>query len=756
MLTTAVQQVCSSLWTYVRGENGTLAYTLTAVGDNLLAFFFSLVRDLPDNKLCYIFQQCLLATVITVSTPLFDARKTAEDLFVLAFQTRDCRGGKGERDLFYKMYLLLSMYYPRTSIALIPLIREYGSWKDYFHLLEHIRIQLELAGSTVDQQQQQQQDDDKVDILRQLSNEILQYIARTILKDFHKVNANQSDDNAMEHDGEDTHTNTDGQQHHDQRRHISISLATKYAPRENGQFHQNNKEYFNQLLNLIVPHHMNNRTKQKKEYRNIISKCCQFLDITEIKMCNKSFSSIDYTHVPSLCMKKYTKAFLNEKLKNNKLNHNNIETGNRYPNDIDRIESRQHLIDTLVNNDKGIHGGQLYPHEIVSKYLNHTVTSSTSSYAEDLVIQSQWNSMKSTVLTRIEQKLVQLKETTVSNVQCHNFLNKLIPLVDVSGSMSGIPMEVAIALGILISEINHPAFRDRLLTFTSDPSWVDLSQAVTLKDKVKITKRSPWGMSTNIEKAFQLIEEVIRNNNLQQHDIPDLIIFSDMQFDQANEGEDEDMTQIERIKQRFYDLGMSLHGIPFEAPKIIFWNLRGDTDGYPATMSTENVQMLSGYSPSLFHALVDGDDSSQEDITTDGVDGGTSKAVRQRIPATPYQTFRRILDDKRYDEVRNVLKRTREHALALKYVVLMSREPQIPGQEEARSKRSHIGYPFWLDDNDEKWIAEDFYRNDMEYDYLYEQVNKPKRNDKKLKRAAKNIHKHTKKSVKKGLMARLM
>ncbi len=739
MLTKAAQQVCSSLWTYVRGENGTLEYTLTAVGDNLLAFFFSLVRDLPDNKLCYIFQQCLLATVITASTPLFDARKTAEDLFVLAFQTRDCRGGKGERDLFYKMFLLLSMYYPRTSIALIPLIREYGSWKDYFHLLEFIHIQVELAGVADDQQQQY---DDKVDILRQLSNEILQYIARTILKDFNKVNTNQSEDDALEH-------HAGGDTDRAERRHISISLATKYAPRENGQFHQNNKEYFNQLLDFIIPHHINNRTKQKKEYRKIISKCCQFLDITETKMCNKSFSSIDYTHVPSICMKKYTKAFLNEKLKG-KIDHNNIETGNRYPNDIDRVESRKHLIDTLVNNDKGIHGGQLYPHEIVSKYLNHTVTSS-SSYAEDLVIQSQWNSMKSEVLTRIEQKLLQLNETTVSNVQCNNFLNKLIPLVDVSGSMSGIPMEVAIALGILISEINHPAFRNRLLTFTSDPSWVDLSQALTLKDKVKITKRSPWGMSTNIEKAFQLIEEVIRYNNLQQNDIPDLIIFSDMQFDEANEG-NHDMTQIERIKQRFYDLGMSLHGIPFPSPKIIFWNLRGDTYGYPATMSTENVQMLSGYSPSLFHALVDGDDS-QEDITTDV---GTTTVRRQRIPATPYQTFRRILDDKRYDEVRNVLKRTREHALALPYVVLMTREPQIPGQEEARSKRFRIDCQLWQHYQDERWFSEDFDEDDMEYDYLYEQINKPKRNDKKLKRAAKNIHKHTKKSVKKGLMVRLV
>ena len=62
-------------------------------------------------------------------------------------------------------------------------------------------------------------------------------------------------------------------------------------------------------------------------------------------------------------------------------------------------------------------------------------------------------------------------------------LSKLVALVDVSGSMSGIPMEVAIALGILVSEVTHPDFRNRLLTFETKPSWVNLSQAKTLQEK---------------------------------------------------------------------------------------------------------------------------------------------------------------------------------------------------------------------------------------------------------------------------------
>ena len=48
-------------------------------------------------------------------------------------------------------------------------------------------------------------------------------------------------------------------------------------------------------------------------------------------------------------------------------------------------------------------------------------------------------------------------------------LFRLVCMADVSGSMSGTPMHVAIALGILVSEVCHPAFRNKLLTFSSDP-----------------------------------------------------------------------------------------------------------------------------------------------------------------------------------------------------------------------------------------------------------------------------------------------
>jgi hypothetical protein len=262
------------------------------------------------------------------------------------------------------------------------------------------------------------------------------------------------------------------------------------------------------------------------------------------------------------------------------------KNGLRFPDDEDRMTARENLLDHCLKKAP-LKGSQLFPHEITKSFMmNSSSSSSIPSSCESLILERQWDVMRLFIQKRIQQRRMEsalasgLDAKAISCLKKLNSLDKLLPLVDVSGSMSGTPIEVAIALGILISEINHPAFRHRLLTFETNPYWVNLSRAKTLKQKVQITKRASWGCSTNIEKAFALIEEVIRTQNLSASDIPDLIIFSDMQFDEAA-GSDYFETQLERIRNRFYDLGLSWTGSPFEPPRIIFWNLRGDTEGYP-------------------------------------------------------------------------------------------------------------------------------------------------------------------------------
>merc|ERR1712008_228922 len=276
----------------------------------------------------------------------------------------------------------------------------------------------------------------------------------------------------------------------------------------------------------------------------------------------------------------------------------------------------------------------------------------------------QWQDIKSSLLTTTTFK-EKSSHAIDSKIRRAVDLGQVVPIVDVSGSMHGIPMEVAIALGILVSEVASPAFANRCLTFHSEPSWVEFDPKTTLYDKVIKISAAPWGMNTDFEKATEKILEVAIKAKLKPDEIPDLIVFSDMQFDEASaqyscgqygysygqySSVDKWEPQHNRIVRRFKEEGMKACGKEWPAPHIIYWNLRGDTSGFPAQGDTPNVTMLSGYSPSLLKLLLDGEPLEEEEVEELDENGSIVKAKKN-----PFTAVRKALDDEDYDKVRKIL-----------------------------------------------------------------------------------------------------
>lgn len=111
------------------------------------------------------------------------------------------------------------------------------------------------------------------------------------------------------------------------------------------------------------------------------------------------------------------------------------------------------------------------------------------------------------------------------------------------------------------------------MTFTSDPTWVDLSKYDTYIDKIKGIMQAPWGMNTDFFKAVKLLVDTADN----EERIPKILfILSDMQFDQADSQAGKKGTGYDRICQLFDKHGYSRNSIPV----IVFWNLRGKTDNF--------------------------------------------------------------------------------------------------------------------------------------------------------------------------------
>ena len=637
----------------VRGEKGAAEHTARGVEEPRVALFFALVRTLPAARLAELMQ--LLALEDANERPQ-DQSEIIADMFLMAFQTRHCRGGKGERDLFYKMIMELVVLFPQTVESLMVLVPSYGSFKDWFQLIA-------LATS------------EKTDATVKLA---MVPIVNTIME----LSTDQLlQDRAMLDEMEWQGSKTSG-----------ISLLAKWAPREKKQF----KNQVQVLANKLFPE----SKAPKKEYRQLLSRLNVAIHSPEVGMSANQWDQIDFNKVPSICLLKHRKALLNEKLTEPPYGPGEEETGNRHPENEKRVQCRKRLRDAMLQSTvQKLKGRQLFPHEIVQKIMNGRNRLST---LEKELFSCQWDDIRASVISAMEgarKKKVDVAKESNEPASSGVDLGKIVPLVDVSGSMSGTPMEVAIALGILVSEVASPAFANRCLTFSADPTWVELEPSMTLAEKVMEVQRADWGMNTNFEKATEKILEVAIKAKLEPDDIPDLIVFSDMQFDEARndsnnwESDHERRNRSndweshhERIVRRFKEEGVKACGKEWPAPHIVYWNLRGDTNGIPAQSHTPNVTMLAGYSPSLMKLLMDGDPLDDDEM----VDGDDNDGSRQNASktTTPFVTVRRALDDEDYNKVRKVLSESSEGLLRFYKASEDAMADPVPAvvKEDAESK----------------------------------------------------------------------
>jgi len=150
------------------------------------------------------------------------------------------------------------------------------------------------------------------------------------------------------------------------------------------------------------------------------------------------------------------------------------------------------------------------------------------------------------------------------------------------------------------------------------------------------------GTSTDFNKACRLILDRMIAKKVPVGEEPeDLIVITDMGFDAATGNNIYSRsqppaweTQISRIRREFQEAGIALYGTGkgWKAPRIVIWNVRAEFKDFHATADQEGVVQLSGWSPSILKALQKGGVQVQ----------------------TPYQGMRQILDDTRYDLVREL------------------------------------------------------------------------------------------------------
>lgn len=330
----------------------------------------------------------------------------------------------------------------------------------------------------------------------------------------------------------------------------SPSLLAKYMPTETTKDHAVKTVYRKFMKYIDIT---------PKEYRKRNTRIRKKLDIVETKLTEKRYEDIDYSRVPSQANLKYRRAF--------------------FENDKERYLEHLKKVDS---GEEKINSSTLAPYQIVNK-----VRLDDSSSLDTL-----WNNIPKPENNGLE----------------------VLPVVDVSGSMSGLPIDVAISLGIFLSENNESHFKNHFITFSSNPN-LEKVRGDTIRRKVLNMDSSDWGMNTDLEKTFNLILKTAINNNLSQKDIPDaLLIISDMQFDQATTPyffgqpvSKSDDTFFKKMKSKF-----ELYG--YELPFIVFWNV-GYGDTKPVVKTTKNTILISGFSQNIFNSISNLDLDDLENYT---------------------------------------------------------------------------------------------------------------------------------------------
>lgn len=355
-----------------------------------------------------------------------------------------------------------------------------------------------------------------------------------------------------------------------------ISLLAKWMPSENASSAETKRKakILREGLGL-----------SSEEYRKTLSKLRAYLDVVERKMSAKQWSEINYEAVPSKANLNYNSAFLR--------------------NDEDR---RRSYLESLQKGEAKINAGVLQPHEIVNKYtISNGWWGRRTLKPYDIALEEMWKALPS----------IQIENTLVVR--------------DGSGSMtdrkiagSATPLDVATALAIYSADHNTGVWKDKFITFSSNPKIVNLENCENLRDKIQLCYRETECANTNIYKTMKLILDTAVDNGLTQDEMPGtILIISDMQFDGGtfNFGG----SLFDNISAEY-----QAHG--YHLPKICFWNLCPyESNTIPMQQNKYGLVLMSGFSVQLLKMVM----SNKTD---------------------PYEVLLETLNSPRYDKVRDAIK----------------------------------------------------------------------------------------------------
>ena len=313
-----------------------------------------------------------------------------------------------------------------------------------------------------------------------------------------------------------------------------------------------------------------------REYRKVLSILRERINLLERLMSAGKWDEIEFDKIPSRAGMIYKNAFARH--------------------DIERMKENkevQSYADFAKDITKKVNASVLNPVDIAERIFQH----------------GYWNSATETDRAMYEKYWQNLKDYYNGREESG------IAVVDVSGSMSGQPMNAAVSMGAYIAERGKGPFANHFITFSGNPQLVKF-EGVDIYDKFHRAVKADWGMNTNIEATFDLLLKTALQHNCSNEELPSVLyIFSDMEFDACattgpsftdrygNYGykitASQTDTLFEKIKKKW-----ASHG--YKLPRVVFWNLACRHENIPAI--GEGFSFVSGFSMNMVEQILSGED----------------------------------------------------------------------------------------------------------------------------------------------------
>jgi len=293
-------------------------------------------------------------------------------------------------------------------------------------------------------------------------------------------------------------------------------------------------------------------------------------NVVETKMCNREWDKINYEHVPSVAMARYTAAF--------------------GKNDPERFE----LYKTkLESGEAKINAEVLFPHDCVRTVQN----------GDKRIADAQFDALPNYMNT--DENIMVICDTSGSMRRT------------IGGSVQAIDVSMGLALYCSGKMPKDHPFYKRFIQFESESKFSDWN-GKTFSQALGDSNIFDGAVgSTRIDKALDLILNTAFMFRVTDSNMPKmLLICSDMQFSEGTGGEsfgwyktDHEKnveTQVEQSLEKWDSAGYS-------RPKIVYWNLV-PYHGQPDTVKSKDIALVSGFSTSILKAILESDDFSPKSI----------------------------------------------------------------------------------------------------------------------------------------------